>query len=74
MSSFEITRTNFEKRAMIRCRVIIPLQDGYNLNMKLSKMKVSVVPAQTLPDFLDLKIWDEFQKKGHDTISEIFSR
>ena len=37
-------------------------------------MQISVVPAQTLPDFLDPKIWDEIQKKGHDTISEIFSR
>ncbi len=42
--------------------------------MKFSKMKVSVVPVQTLPDFPYLKIWEEFQEKGHDTISEIFSR
>ena len=42
--------------------------------MKFSKMKISVVPAQTLPDFLDPKIWDEIQKNKHGTFSQVISR
>jgi len=59
---------------MVCSRAIIPLKDKHNLKMKFSKMKISVVPAQTLPDFLDPKIWDEIQKNKHGTFSQIISR